>query len=316
MRYVKQHLTYPNVVSSIALFLVLSSGIAYATVKVGTQDLKSGAVTTKKLARNAVTTAKVAPGAVKAGKIAPDAIGPLQMAPGAVGPIELAAGAVGGEELKDGVVGAAQLAPNSVDGGKVVDGSISGSDLAPGLLPPAAPGVPGSMSLATVAMATGGPVKVATGSEQEEEEKEEEGEEGEEGEEPAASPIPLTPSEWSQGPEDNLIYLAQVEATLRPEEEAECGIEVEVSVDGQSLGTIPVVLPEQEEGEEEEGEEEGEEEEPLPAQTLTGGRILGPNLGSGAAQTRTLTASAMLGEDAVCQQARVDSLQILVLSIG
>jgi hypothetical protein len=308
MRYAKQHLTYSNVVSSVALFLVLSSGMAYAATKVGTRDIKAGAVKTKQLARNSVTRAKIAPGAVRAGKIAPGAVGSTQLAPGAVGT----------EELGAGIIGAAQLAPNSVDGSKVVDGSITGNDLAPGVIPGPGPGVPANLSATTAAMATGGPVKVPTGSEQEEEEKEEEeGEEGEESEEPTAAPIPLTPSQWTQGPEDNLIYLAQVEATLQPEEEAECGIEVEVSVDGQSMGTIPAIIPEQEgeEGEEEEGEE-GEEEVPSPPQSVTSGRVLGPTLMTGTAQTRTLTASAMIGEDAACESARVDSLKILVLSIG
>src|ERR1700754_3160124 len=79
----KGFLTYSNVVSSLALFLVLSGGIAYGASQIGTGDIKPGAVKTKTIARNAVTAAKIAPGAINGGMIAPGAIGASQLAPGA-----------------------------------------------------------------------------------------------------------------------------------------------------------------------------------------------------------------------------------------
>ncbi len=65
MSPLRRHLTYANVVATLALFLVLSGGAAYAAAKldknsVGTKQLKNGAVTTAKLKNGSVTGAKVA----------------------------------------------------------------------------------------------------------------------------------------------------------------------------------------------------------------------------------------------------------------
>ncbi len=65
MSPLRRHLTYANVVATLALFLVLSGGAAYAAAKldknsVGTKQLKNGAVTTAKIKNGAVTGAKVA----------------------------------------------------------------------------------------------------------------------------------------------------------------------------------------------------------------------------------------------------------------
>jgi hypothetical protein len=75
MRAVSRRLTYANVMSSIAIFLVLG-GAAFAAVKVakksvGPKQLKANAVTAKKIKKNAVTKAKIAKGAVSFGKFGP-----------------------------------------------------------------------------------------------------------------------------------------------------------------------------------------------------------------------------------------------------
>jgi hypothetical protein len=68
-------LTYANVVSTLALFLVLGGGAAYAAHRyltrksVGTPQLKRIAVSTAKLKEGAVTTEKIFDGAVTGSKI-------------------------------------------------------------------------------------------------------------------------------------------------------------------------------------------------------------------------------------------------------
>jgi hypothetical protein len=57
----------PLVISLIALFVSIG-GIGYAATKIGTSDIKNGAVTAKKLHKNAVKTGKIASGAVTSGK--------------------------------------------------------------------------------------------------------------------------------------------------------------------------------------------------------------------------------------------------------
>lgn len=74
MARIRGHLTYANVVATLALFLVLSGGAAVAASKlgkgsVGTKQLRNQAVTTAKLRNGAVTGAKVADGAITGAKV-------------------------------------------------------------------------------------------------------------------------------------------------------------------------------------------------------------------------------------------------------
>ena len=47
MRRIRPHLTYSNVMSTIAVFGVLAGGSAWAASKIGTNQIKRGAVTGK-----------------------------------------------------------------------------------------------------------------------------------------------------------------------------------------------------------------------------------------------------------------------------
>ena len=76
MQGIRSHFIYSNVMSTLAVFVVLAGGTAWAAGKVGTSDLKNGAVTTKKLHGGAVTTKKIQGGAVATGKFADDAVAP------------------------------------------------------------------------------------------------------------------------------------------------------------------------------------------------------------------------------------------------
>jgi hypothetical protein len=64
VKQIRKRLTYANVMSSIAVFLILGGGAAFAAAKlgkntVGTKQLKNNAVTTAKIKKGAVTGAKV-----------------------------------------------------------------------------------------------------------------------------------------------------------------------------------------------------------------------------------------------------------------
>ncbi len=91
MQRIRSHLTYANVISSLALFLVLGGGAAFAASKmIGTNQLKAGSVRTGKIAKEAVTAAKIRDGAVTGTKLAPGAVSGDKLAPGAVGTDKLA----------------------------------------------------------------------------------------------------------------------------------------------------------------------------------------------------------------------------------
>ena len=74
MNSIRKRLTYANVMSSIAVFLVIGGATAFAVShlgknSVGTKQLKSNAVTTAKIKKNAVTAKKIKAGAVNGDKV-------------------------------------------------------------------------------------------------------------------------------------------------------------------------------------------------------------------------------------------------------
>ena len=74
MKQLRKRLTYANVMSSIAVFLVLGGATAIAAGQlgknsVGKKQLKANSVTTAKIKKNAVTGAKIKNGAVNGAKV-------------------------------------------------------------------------------------------------------------------------------------------------------------------------------------------------------------------------------------------------------
>ncbi|HEY6144874.1 MAG TPA: hypothetical protein VIV13_01260 [Solirubrobacterales bacterium] len=73
MKQIRKRLTYSNVMSSLAVFLVLGGATAFAAGlaknSVGSKQLKKNAVTSAKIKNNAVTTAKIQNGAISGAKI-------------------------------------------------------------------------------------------------------------------------------------------------------------------------------------------------------------------------------------------------------
>jgi len=82
---IRKRVTYANVMSSIAVFLVLGGATAYAAKKIGSNQLKANSVTTAKIKKNAVTAKKIKNGAVTAAKIAGGAVSAEKIAANAVG---------------------------------------------------------------------------------------------------------------------------------------------------------------------------------------------------------------------------------------
>lgn len=74
MKQIRNRLTYANVMSSLAVFLVLGGATAFAATKIGANQLKANSVKTGKIVKEAVTTSKVKNGAVTTTKIADNAV--------------------------------------------------------------------------------------------------------------------------------------------------------------------------------------------------------------------------------------------------
>ena len=109
MKQIKKRLTYANVMSSIAVFLVLGGATAFAATKIGSGQIKANAVKTGKIAKEAVTTSKlknesvattkIANGAVTTAKIADKAVTGAKIDPTGLGTVPSASTAANAEKL-------------------------------------------------------------------------------------------------------------------------------------------------------------------------------------------------------------------------
>ena len=120
MRRLKAHLTYANVTATLALFIALGMGSAYAANQlapksVGAKQLRPGAVTADKIRKQAVTAPKLEELAVKQGKIAA----------GAVVSSKIAAGAVDSSKIVNGAVTPEKIPDDSLTGQKVNEATLS-----------------------------------------------------------------------------------------------------------------------------------------------------------------------------------------------
>jgi hypothetical protein len=104
-------LSYANVMSTIAVFLVLGGATAFAASKVGPHRLKANSVTTPKIKANAVTTRKIRKNAVSR----------LKIRDGSIDDDRLASGAVVTSKIADGAVTAAKLESAGMPFSRVTD---------------------------------------------------------------------------------------------------------------------------------------------------------------------------------------------------
>jgi len=118
LKHVRKRLTYANVMSSIAVFLVIGGGAAFAA-------LGKNTVGTKQLKRNAVKVGKLAPEAVKAGKLAKNAVATNRLRDGVVATGKIADQAVTNGKLADNAVTEAKIADDAVTTGKIANDAVT-----------------------------------------------------------------------------------------------------------------------------------------------------------------------------------------------
>jgi hypothetical protein len=99
LKRVGRSLSYANVMSSIAVFLILGGATAFAAGKIGPHQLKANAVTTPKIKANAVTTRKIKKNAVTTAKIKDEAIKNEKLDDNAVTTAKIANGSVTGPKI-------------------------------------------------------------------------------------------------------------------------------------------------------------------------------------------------------------------------
>ena len=87
MKQIRKRITYANVMSSIAVFLVLGGGAAYAAKKIGSNEIKGNSITTGKIKKEAVSASKIKKNAVTTAKIANGAVTGAKLNLGTVGAV-------------------------------------------------------------------------------------------------------------------------------------------------------------------------------------------------------------------------------------
>ena len=91
MQKIRKRITYANVMSSIAVFLVLGGASAYAAKKIGSNEIKGNSITTGKIKKEAVSASKIKKNAVTTVKIANGAVTGAKLNLGTVGTVPNAA---------------------------------------------------------------------------------------------------------------------------------------------------------------------------------------------------------------------------------
>lgn len=131
MKQIRKRLTYANVMSSLAVFLILGGATAFAAAQlgkntVGSKQLKKNAVSAAKIKNEAVTNAKLKAGAVTETKIANGAITSAKLGENAVTNGKLGESAVTSGKLAGEAVTTGKIANDAVTGAKINEGTLSG----------------------------------------------------------------------------------------------------------------------------------------------------------------------------------------------
>jgi hypothetical protein len=87
VKQIRKRITYANVMSSIAVFLVLGGASAYAAKKIGSNEIKGNSITTGKIKKEAVSASKIKKNAVTTAKIANGAVTGAKLNLGTVGTV-------------------------------------------------------------------------------------------------------------------------------------------------------------------------------------------------------------------------------------
>jgi hypothetical protein len=91
----RTRITYANVMSSLAVFLVLGGASAYAANKIGSNQIKSNAITTGKIKKEAVSAAKIKKNAITTAKIKNGAVDGAKVKDGSLTGTEINASTLG-----------------------------------------------------------------------------------------------------------------------------------------------------------------------------------------------------------------------------
>ncbi len=135
----RQRLTYANVMSTLAVFVALGTGGAYAANTVGSPDIidesilsvdvKDGEVRALDIGVNQVLGSRIADGTIKSDDIADDRVGAADLAADSVGTDEVVTNSLTASDLATNSVEASEVAANAIDGDEVANGLLNAVDV-------------------------------------------------------------------------------------------------------------------------------------------------------------------------------------------
>jgi hypothetical protein len=125
MRKFRGAISYSNVVATIALFLVLSGGAAYAASTLGKNSVKA-----KNLAANSVTSRSIAKNAVKSKNLAANAVKAKNISKNAVKAKNLTANAVTETKIKNEAITASKVKSATLTRTNLAAGTLAGLQVA------------------------------------------------------------------------------------------------------------------------------------------------------------------------------------------
>jgi len=113
MRALRKRLTYANLMSSIAVFLILGGATAVAAKKIGSNEIKGNSITTGKVKREAITRAKIKKAAINTSKLANNSVTTSKIADDTVSTDKIVNEAVTTGKIANGAVSTAKLSADA-----------------------------------------------------------------------------------------------------------------------------------------------------------------------------------------------------------
>jgi hypothetical protein len=137
MRRILGHLTYANVMATLAVFIALGGSALASVIITSNSQVAAGTISGHNppsgdhanIISGSVTTLDLAPSSVTAGRLAPNSVNGTKIVDGGVQTADFAAGAVDTAAIAPGAVDRASLAQNSVGTGKIINGDVRNEDL-------------------------------------------------------------------------------------------------------------------------------------------------------------------------------------------
>ncbi len=126
----RSRLSYANVASSLALFLALSTGTAYAANEWTGANIVDQSLTAADLKIGTIGTARVLNDSLMAEDLASDSVTASELAATAVDSADVADESLTANDLATDSVNATEIANDSIDSGEIVNDPLLASDLA------------------------------------------------------------------------------------------------------------------------------------------------------------------------------------------